>query len=244
MQNNPYMQYFDAARSVPDIAKKKIQAGKLKGMTNISPMWRIEKLTELFGPAGIGWMTDKETYWVTEGAGEAMVNCTLQLRIFVDGQWSEPICGIGGSKLYGKGVGDGINDEAYKMAQTDALSVACKNLGLAADVYYGMDDTKYAEQGQRTWVTPAAPATPLFRTPSSPAKWTVPATQPTAAQSTEQSIFGELQTALEEVKAAQSQDELIRVWNAHKPNLGWHSDFKAAVKNSPFNPRNNDAKAK
>jgi hypothetical protein len=59
------------------------------------------------------------------------------------GEWSVPIIGIGGSKLVGKGVGDGINDEAYKMAYTDAISIACKNLGMAADVYFDKDRTKY-----------------------------------------------------------------------------------------------------
>ena len=31
------------------------------------------------------------------------------------------------------------NDEAYKMAYTDAISVACKSIGVGADVYYGKD---------------------------------------------------------------------------------------------------------
>jgi hypothetical protein len=36
-----------------------------------------------------------------------------------------------------------IDDEAYKKAYTDAISVACKALGFAADVYYQEDETKY-----------------------------------------------------------------------------------------------------
>ena len=36
-----------------------------------------------------------------------------------------------------------LSDEAYKMAYTDALSVACKALGIAADVYYEKDKSKY-----------------------------------------------------------------------------------------------------
>lgn len=36
------------------------------------------------------------------------------------------------------------NDEAFKMAVTDALSVACKMLGIGADIYAGrMDGDKY-----------------------------------------------------------------------------------------------------
>lgn len=44
------------------------------------------------------------------------------------------------------------SDEAYKMAYTDAISVACKSLGMAADVYYANDCTKYTDipQPQQT----------------------------------------------------------------------------------------------
>ena len=38
------------------------------------------------------------------------------------------------------------SDECYKMALTDAISVACKALGFGADVYWGADRTKYTPQ--------------------------------------------------------------------------------------------------
>ena len=47
------MTLYQLLRKVPDEAKKPIQAGRLKGMTDINPMWRIKKLTETFGPCGI-----------------------------------------------------------------------------------------------------------------------------------------------------------------------------------------------
>ena len=43
-----------------------------------------------------------------------------------------------------------IDDEAYKKAYTDAISVACKALGFAADVYYREDETKYGSFSQNT----------------------------------------------------------------------------------------------
>ena len=49
------MTIYDACRSVPETAKKAITAGRLKGKTDINPMWRIKRLTEQFGPCGIGW---------------------------------------------------------------------------------------------------------------------------------------------------------------------------------------------
>ena len=44
-----------------------------------------------------------------------------------------------------------INDEAYKMAVTDALSVALKMLGVGADVYMGLyDGSKYKDAPEPT----------------------------------------------------------------------------------------------
>ena len=52
---NDNLALYNALRVVPQTAQKEIQAGKLKGFTDINPMWRIKKLTELFGPCGFGW---------------------------------------------------------------------------------------------------------------------------------------------------------------------------------------------
>lgn len=48
------MRIYDAVRAVPEEAKRAITAGRLKGKTDINPMWRIKALTELFGPCGDG----------------------------------------------------------------------------------------------------------------------------------------------------------------------------------------------
>ena len=47
------MTIYNQIREVPENAQKKITGGRLSGMTDIKPMWRIEKLTELFGVCGI-----------------------------------------------------------------------------------------------------------------------------------------------------------------------------------------------
>ena len=46
---------YEKVREVPENAQKKIIAGRIKGFTDINPMWRIKALTEQFGPCGIGW---------------------------------------------------------------------------------------------------------------------------------------------------------------------------------------------
>lgn len=138
------LELYKAFAGVPETAKKPIQAGKLKGKTDINPMWRIKTLTAAFGPCGFGWTTKITEHWVERDGGESSAWVRIELRVKVDGQWSEPIEGVGGSKQFGKGMGDGINDEAFKMAETDAISVACKKLGMGADVYWQANETKYS----------------------------------------------------------------------------------------------------
>lgn len=146
MKNNENMKLWENFRSVPDEAKKPIVGHpKLKGMTDINPVWRQKKLTEIFGPVGFGWYTETIKEWTEPGAnGEILFFVKINLYVKYDGEWSKPIEGQGGNKLinkYSKGLDS--NDEALKMAYTDALSVACKPLGIAADVYFEKDRTKY-----------------------------------------------------------------------------------------------------
>lgn len=139
------LEIYNQARAVPSEAQKPIAAGRLKGYTDINPMWRIKKLTELFGVCGIGWYTDIIRTWIDKGERETTANVEIKLYIKVDGEWSKGISGIGASKFINQeknGAYD--NDECYKCAYTDALSVACKQLGIGADVYFAKDTDKYS----------------------------------------------------------------------------------------------------
>ena len=139
------LRHYEALRSVPENALKPIQAGRLKGMSNISPVWRIKAMTEEFGPCGIGWKYEIVNRW-TETYGEE-IKAFIEVNLYIkDGEeWSAPIPGTGGSSLVTKeSKGLYVSDEAYKMALTDAMSVAMKSLGVAADVYFkGDNDSKY-----------------------------------------------------------------------------------------------------
>ena len=140
------MEIYNRGKAVPDEAKKAISAGRLKGMTDINPMWRIKKLTEEFGPCGIGWWTKVTDRWTETVGDETCAFVDLELYVKVDNEWSKPITGSGGSKLATKErSGIYVSDECYKMAETDALSVACKKLGIGADVYFSADRTKYSQ---------------------------------------------------------------------------------------------------
>lgn len=139
------MTIYEAVRKVPDNAKRPIIAGRLKGKTDINPMWRIKALTEQFGPCGIGWkytITDKR---LEQGAnGEVAAFLDIDLFVKVGDAWSEAIPGTGGSAFIAKEKsGLYTSDECFKMALTDAISVACKALGFGADVYWNADRSKY-----------------------------------------------------------------------------------------------------
>ena len=149
MADNPNMRIYDAVRSVPPEAIKPITAGRLKGKSDINPMWRIKVLTEQFGPCGEGWYTEGVRYWtiVQEKSLEMAVFCELQLHTKGENGWSAPIYGIGGNTVIAaEKNGLYLDDEAYKKAYTDALSVACKALGIGADVYWNEDRTKYGDK--------------------------------------------------------------------------------------------------
>ena len=137
---------YNAVRSVPANAKKTIKAGRLSGKTDINPMWRLKTLTEQFGPCGFGWkytITDKRLEHGANGEVSAFVD--IDLFVNLDGKWSEAIPGTGGSAFVAKEKsGLYTSDECFKMALTDAISVACKALGFGADVYWEADESKYS----------------------------------------------------------------------------------------------------
>lgn len=136
---------YNKFKEVPKEARKEISGGRLKGKTDINPMWRIKKLTEEFGVCGIGWKTEIINKWIENGGGEERA-CFVEINLFIkkDEKWSDGICGIGGSSFVAKEKsGLYTNDECFKMAYTDAISVSCKALGMGADVYFEKNKTKY-----------------------------------------------------------------------------------------------------
>jgi len=152
------LEIYDKFRVVPAEAKKEIGAGRLKGFTDINPMWRIKMLTEQFGVCGFGWYTEIVKEEIIEGSDKQKCAFTnINLYVKVDGEWSKPIPGVGGSSfIANERNGLYTSDECFKMAYTDALSIACKSLGMGADVYFAKDRTKYDQQGQ-TQTTPPKP---------------------------------------------------------------------------------------
>lgn len=146
------MVIYERVRNCPKEALKPITGGRLKGMSDINPMWRIKMLTEVFGACGFGWKTKIVRTWIDDGKdGERTANVEIELCVKMDGEWSEPIPGIGGASLVvAERNGLYTDDECYKKAYTDAISVACKALGMAADVYFDKDrSSKYPTDNEQ-----------------------------------------------------------------------------------------------
>lgn len=136
---------WQALEKTPKEAQKEIGAGRLKGFTDINPMWRLKKLTEVFGPCGIGWKYEIVSTQVIPGANDevaAFVDILLYYK--KDGEWSEGVPGLGGSMFVAKETkGMHTSDECFKMALSDAIGTACKALGMSADIYFSKDRSKY-----------------------------------------------------------------------------------------------------
>lgn len=144
------MAIYSAVRSAPQSAVKPIKGGSYgaAGLSDINPQWRIERMTELFGPVGTGWTWEPVEVFEREGVlyGHVVVTYTD-----AQGKVSKPIHGYGGTKFGGRDDSD-----IYKSTMTDAVSNALRYLGVGADVWYKPDrpgdqqqyDTKYSAPPQ------------------------------------------------------------------------------------------------
>jgi len=129
----------------PRRTKEFRKGGGFRG-TDINPVWRMQRMTELFGPVGQGWGYEIHSQWREDFGSTPVVFVKLDLwycagldeegvKIIV---WTGPQ--IGGTEA------TRTPDEAYKMAVTDAMGKCMLNLGLAAPVYLGdFNDTKYQQ---------------------------------------------------------------------------------------------------
>ena len=137
------LEIYNKLRTPPEGAKKTITGGRLNGMTDINPQWRIHALTSVFGPCGKGW--GYEVMNITEKELDGQVALFVHVTLWTETK-QQSVNGYGGSMLIAKEKGGlRLNDEAQKMAITDAIGNAAKYLGVGADVFSGNQiyDTKY-----------------------------------------------------------------------------------------------------
>lgn len=228
---NPNLRFYEVLKVVPEEAKKKIEGGRISGMTDINPQWRIGMMTDVFGPCGIGWKYEIVKQWQEQYGQEVKAFTNINLYIKVDGEWSEPIPGTGGAstvEINSKGY-TYVSDECYKMSLTDALSVAMKALGVGGDIYFSKGvkffGTKYEAEA-----TPQA--TPTAGKTAAPKVEPTPAPQPTPVPAPQPSSTGNepipLPNALFLIDGETTVAGLMEIWNGC-PHLQSIKDFKEAL---------------
>lgn len=150
-------------RTSPDQTKGFSRAGGFRG-TAVKPVYTEQKMTELFGPCGIGWGFSEPTFQLVPGSdGQTAVYCWLSLWYVHDGARSQPVPGVGGDMVIVKqSSGLRTDDEAFKKAFTDAIGNAMKHIGMSADVHMGrFDDSKYVNELRREDAEANTPSAPM-----------------------------------------------------------------------------------
>lgn len=210
------LRFYSQGCEVPPDALKEIKGGRLRGMSDVNPMWRMKRMTEIFGPVGFGWKYTIDRFW-TETYGEE-VKCFCQVSLFIRDpetkEWSDAIPGTGGSAIVKKEKGmNYVDDEGYKMALTDALSIAMKPIGIGGNIWYGSkakghNESKYEAYTRDTQDSPQGGQSGQRQGGASMAY--------TGAQ---------LQQALSELAAITTEQEFGILWNK------WCSNVPALCQN-------------
>jgi hypothetical protein len=120
------------------------RAGGFKG-TAIKPMWSYRRMTEEYGPCGVGWGVGEPTFKIIEAGDEILVYCIASVW---HGSKENVVYGVGGDKALAKfSSGMKTDDEALKKAFTDGVTNALKMIGVGADVHMGLfEDNKYVSE--------------------------------------------------------------------------------------------------
>lgn len=155
--------------AVPSNRLKEFQrSGGFKGH-DINPTWRMERMTEVFGPVGWGWNYEimerwRESFGIKkrkDAPREDVENVFVRLRVWYVLPEEKPVWRkdpetgafdrtkppmnalFTGEQIGGTEIERGA-DETWKMAITDALGKCMVQIGLAASIYLGQwDDSKY-----------------------------------------------------------------------------------------------------
>ncbi len=128
---------------------KKVAFGSRK-FTSIDPQYQIMKMTEKFGPVGVGWGYNVEydypsTNDVVLIVAKVSIWTTLPENIFGP---------IAGSKTFWHKDMKRPAEDAGKMALTDALTKGLSHLGCDADVFLGKHDNKYNADDKKSDLNP------------------------------------------------------------------------------------------
>ena len=128
---------------------KKVEFGARK-FTSIDPQYQIMKMTEKFGPVGVGWGYNVEYDYPSTND---MVLIVAKVSIWTT--LPENIFGpVAGSRTFWHKDMKRPAEDAGKMALTDALTKGLSHLGCDADVFLGKHDNKYNADDKKSDLNP------------------------------------------------------------------------------------------
>lgn len=207
-------------------AVKPITGKQYKG-NSPNPYWIVERMTEEFGPCGIGWgFTILNERMERLTVDEVLHIAVVRLWYVLDGKRGE-LEQIGQTKaVYAKNAGGMMVDEdAPKKSVTDALVKCASYIGFAGDIFSGRwDDSKYveyarnhysgkpdpAEEAQRAaWIAEQKDAITAAKTPGELKKLMESAIKTTQEMRDQDAEAQLREAAIEKVKAAKAKTEGI-----------------------------------
>lgn len=140
--------------------------GKQYSGNSPKPYWIVERLTDEFGPCGIGWgFTILSERFERFSDTDTLHVAVVRLWYVLDGQRGE-LEQVGQTKAsYVTSKGSFMLDEdAPKKSVTDALVKCASYLGFAGDIFSGRwDDSKYVAEAAAEWVGRKRDADPQRR---------------------------------------------------------------------------------
>lgn len=133
-------------------AVKPITGKQYKG-NSPKPYWIVERLTDEFGPCGIGWgftILNERMERLTE---RDVLHVAVLRFWFKTGDQRGEFEQIGQTKaVYESKNGTMVDEDAPKKSVTDALVKCASYLGFAGDIFSGMwDDSKYVQWAGEEW---------------------------------------------------------------------------------------------
>ncbi|HYE51540.1 MAG TPA: hypothetical protein VEB20_18215 [Azospirillaceae bacterium] len=146
-------------RTDPKATKPFQRSGGFRG-TQIDPTWRLQQMTESFGPVGRGWGYEQLEWTVVERMVFICVRVWYRDPVTGEQLWTGPQWGGTEITRRRRDGSEEPNDEAFKMSITDAVGKCLVQVGLAADVHMGQfDDSKYREESEAYFSAKANPDT-------------------------------------------------------------------------------------
>jgi len=131
---------------------KKISFGA-RSFTAIDPQYQVMKMTQQFGPIGVGWGWHSTTEFVQVSNGDTAV---LAHVIVWHTDIQNSFGAFTGCRKFFDAAKGRMAEDAPKMAITDGLTKALSHIGCDADVFLGkMDGNKYNQGNKPTSNDPA-----------------------------------------------------------------------------------------